>query len=339
MMHIKRSAFSENVFFYLALCLILFALGYGFFNNTANHLESDSDAMFYLFMAENGHSPDATDHRAGRILMPKMVSVVYKYLHGMVGSWDSLKFSFFVINSFFMILSIIFYQKICRFFGFSNLLIKVSGLIFITSFSSTNYFLRASVDPGEILFLAALTWLLLSNRLSFTPLIFIFGVANRETFLAVGIALFIADLTYEFFCAEKNSSQLFFKFFMLLISIFTGIVTHILVQYHVSGALITPFSSLQEFNSLPEWGENRSPIQELRRFLYVFFLPIASLFFLKLKLPMRILFHVSAVFLAIILGSWIASTSGTGLSRYLFTGAGFYLSMHIASCLLWNHDK
>lgn len=338
-MQLKRSILTESIFFYFFILFVLFTLGYSFFNNTANHLESDSDSVFYLFMAEHGYPPEASDHRAGRILIPKLTSILFNHLDGMLGSWDSLKFSFFVVNATFILISVIFYHMTMHRLGYTQSLIRISGLIFIVSFATTNYYIRGSVDPGEILFLAGLTWSLVANRLIFLPIIFILGVTNRETFLAVGAGLFMADLLYDFLSKEKNRKQFFAKFIMLIISVSAGALTHVLVQYYVSGEVNTPINSLQEFNGLPEWGEERSYFDEIRRFLYVFIVPITAILLSKLKLPRRILLHIAGLFATVMLGSWLASTSGTGLSRYLFAGTGFYFSMCIASLCLGRYEK
>ena len=339
MLRSKYNALYLNVFFYFALSLILFSLGYSFFNNTSNHLEHDTDAAFYLYMVEHAHSPDITDHRSGRILVPELVSIVFKYLNGNVGTWDSLKFSFFSVNAAFMLASIAIYHKILLHLGYLNSHIKVSALIYLVSFASSNYYIKGSVDSGEVLFLAALSWSLLTNRLFFIPIIFILGVTNRETFLAVGLGLTVVDLIYDISTKEKNQKQLFIKCLVIIVSALSGAVTHILVQYNISGDLITPLNSMKKFDDLPTWGSERSYSGEIRRFLYVFLLPIAATLLSNFKLPKRILLHMAGIFMTVIFGSWIASTSGTGLSRYLFAGTGFYFSMYIASLFLDDYKK
>ena len=97
-----------------------------------------------------------------------------------------------------------------RSFDYSDALIKIAALLYVSSFASTNYFIRGSVDPGEIFFLAALTFSLLTNRLGFTPFIFVLGMSNRETFLAVGTLMFFADMLYDYFWKKNTSNQYVF---------------------------------------------------------------------------------------------------------------------------------
>ena len=334
-----RVLYTDNLFFYFIISFVLFGLGYSFFNDVSNYLDSNSDAAFYLFVVENGYPPDDTDHRAGRILIPKLVSIIYHYSQDLVGSWDPSKFSFFVVNSLFIILSIVLYRKIMRSFDYSDKLIKIAALLYVSSFASTNYFIRGSVDPGEIFFLAALTFSLLTNRLGFTPFIFVLGVSNRETFLAVGTVMFFADMLYDYFWKKVPLISMFFKLAMLCVSIIAAIATHIGIQFYIVGDFITPLNSFNKFNDLPEWQNSRSIVEEVRRFLYVFLVPIVCFFLSPVKLPVRIVLHLVAVSSIVLFGSFIASTSGTGLSRYLFSGAGFYLSLMVASCIFPTENK
>lgn len=329
----KPLLLGELLFLYIVLSIVLFSSGYSFFNSTSNYIDINSDAAFYIFSIENGYPPALDDHRAGRILVPELASTFYIYSKGMVGSWDAAKFSFFVINALLLLIAVGFYHNIMRFYGYSNQIIQMSALIFVTSFGTTNYFLRGLVDSGEVLFLAVLTWGVLKNKLYVVPLVFIFGVLNRETFLALGLVLLFGDLIHNFFVDRKFSKQIILKLLALILSALCGAVTHVVIQYYVSGDLITPFTSFQKFDALPKWGENRFFVTELRRFLYVFLLPIFSIIFFRIKLPTRMVFHIFSLSAAIFFGSWVASTSGTGLSRYLFTGIGFYLSIYVATCL------
>lgn len=330
----KLLLYKDNLFFYFLLSIFIFGIGYTFFNNASNYLDSNSDAAFYLFSIENGFSVDENDHRGGRILIPKLVSIAHGLLNGNVGTWDSLKFSFFIINSLFLILAVAAYHKILWIFGYSNSLIRVAAILFLSSFASANYFLRGSIDPGETLFLASLTLTLLLNRIRLTPLIFALGILNRETFLAVGTALFFADILYDYHWRKIPLKRLSPKLIFLCLSMFTAVVAHIGVKLYATGGLSTPIDTFNRLNNLPEWDGNRSLLEEARRFLYVFLIPIVCTFFSPVKLPNRIVLHILAMSTVILFGSWVVSTSGTGLSRYLYSASGFYLSLIVASCIV-----
>ena len=326
-------AWKNNLFFYFLLSTLLFGMGYTFFNNVSNYLDSTSDAAFYLFYIENGFSVDENDHRGSRILVPKLVSIIYGLCNGNVGSWDSLKFSFFIINSLFLILSVAAYHKILRIFGYSDSLIRVAAILFLSSFASANYFLRGSVDPGEILFLAALTLTLLLNKIQLTPLIFALGMLNRETFLATGTALFFADILYDYYWKKTPLTRLSPKLICLCLSMLAAAAAHIGVKFYITGGFSTPIDTFNKLDNLPEWQDGRSLLEETRRFLYVFLIPTACTFFSPVKLPSRIVLHIFVMSIVVLFGSWVVSTSGTGLSRYLYSASGFYLSLMVASCI------
>jgi hypothetical protein len=232
-----------------------------------------------------------------------------------------------------LILSVGVYHKILRIFGYSEALIRVAAILFISSFASANYFLRGSIDPGETLFLALLTLMLLHNTIRWTPLIFALGMLNRETFLAVGTALFFADILYDHYWKKIPLTRLSPKLICLCLSILVAVATHISAKFYITGEFNTPVDTFNKLNNLPEWQNGRSLLEEARRFLYVFLIPIVCVLFSPVKLPNRIVLQIFFMSIVILFGSWAASTSGTGLSRYLYSASGFYLSLLAASCV------
>jgi hypothetical protein len=321
----------ELTFFYFFLSISLFGLGYTFFNNVENHLDSQSDAAFYLALVTNDFNFDDGTHRNGRLAVLKIVSIVHGWIEGHLGSWDSLKFSFFAVNALLMITAVAAFHKTLQIFGYPETLIRVAAIIHISSFASVNYFLRGAVDLGETVCLAALTLLLVSNQIRKIPLIFALGAFNRETFLAVGTALFFADILYEYYWEKKSLKALWPKLICFVLSVFTAVAVHVGVNIYVTGVAITPIETFNKLNDLPEWGSSRSLLEEVRRFLYVFLIPIVCIFFSPVKLPKRLVIQILFMCTVILFGSWIVSTSGTGLSRYLYSATGFYFSLMIAS--------
>ena len=326
-----------EVLFYFLMACILFSAGYSFFSDGNQLIDQNKDVAVYVQLVVAPHEVDWSDHRSTRFLIPFLATGVYEIVRGGLGTWSEARFSLFCVDALFILCSIFCYQRLFSIYRFDKHIFRVAGLIFVSSFATVNHMVEGLVDAGELFFCAVLMLCLTLKKHHFIPLIFVFGVLNRETFLAVGMAIIASEILYR--VSTNDRKLLITSMLTLSASFIFGFVTFIILKGTLTGSYVTPIAAFNSFNELPEWGEASSISKELRRFMYVF-LPIVVVGgWTVLKLPKQLLFHLSGAVLAILFGGYIASTSGTGLSRYLFSTIGFATSLLMAQIIMNGYNR
>ena len=311
---------------------VLFLINAGLGYPTLNRYDPRAavpDAAIYAQMALKGPSAVNT-HLRFRVLVPQLARGVFAIARGHTGSWDSLMFSFLVVNAFFVTATAYLLLRIGRDIVRENSAALLATSLYLLNFAIANVHLAALVDGAEACLLMAVVASMFYKRWYLLPLWGIVGTLAKESFVPCSIAMAGA---WWMASAEKRNRR---AALWIGITAAAEILTLVVLHSMVSGGATSIWSFAVSMNSPTGYLPNlwHSLIDRNSWYILVWLLPLG---FAGTRRVPREWKAASAVGVAVAVGlNAYHSTvggGGGGLGRYVFDIAGPLLSLAAAAFL------
>ena len=227
----------------LALCWLLFfavclGLGYatlGRFDprNTAGL----TDSIVYSRLVSS--EPVMARDLRFRLLVPYLSKPFFLLSQTLLGTEKAALLSLLITNSFFCAVAACFLAAIGSRLDIDWSTALLSSCLYLLSFGVVNSQLAGLVDSAEACFLLAVTWSLLSNKLTLLPLWAALGAMAKETFVPLASVLSLV----WWFIAYRGRAQTKSDLAWVLSIGIVGLVTVTIVRFTVAGQLMWPWQT------------------------------------------------------------------------------------------------
>lgn len=300
--------------FFIFICHIFFSIGYSNIKIKSSDLKLiDDDAYIYRNIAENGVSEYYNDHRSSRILVPGLSYAVSKI------NFFGAKFNTPGSNIFFVSSVLSFLSLISLFYlgtlYFDQKTALIASILFMLSFSMSNYMFMGYPDSAEFLLSTLLFISLAIKRYWYIIPLFIIAAFNRESFILFSLPLLIM---WSIFFVEKDKKNKFL--FVILISSLLFMFILVSVKLFLQGSPDTFSDQLISWINFEKFFMYFSG-NHIRMFLYpmLFLLPLGIIGSMKRK---ELFFSTILICLVYFLVGGLFIGSGAAVGRYLFSSAG-----------------
>jgi hypothetical protein len=225
----------------LALCWLLFfsvclGLGYaGLGRYDPRDTPGLTDSVIYSRLV-SGEPVMARDLRF-RLLVPYLSKPFFVVGQSLFGVKKTALLSLLITNSFFCAVTACLLAGIGSRLGIDWATALLASCLYLLSFAVANIQLAGLVDSTETCFLLAVTWSLLTNRLTLLPVWAVLGALAKETFVPLAIVLALV----WWLIAYRERMQTKRDLVWILSVGFVGVLTVTLVRFAVSGQLIWPW--------------------------------------------------------------------------------------------------
>lgn len=302
--------------------LIRFGLGYPILNRyDPGKISGTFDAAGYC--AEVTGPLNIASYRP---FVPALAKPFYWMAKGRIASWDPALFGMLMATSLLTAATAIVIVAIGLRSRLSYSTSLVAAMLFLVNFAVPNWSLAAYVDSGEALFLAMVTWSLLSARWYLLPLWAIPGSLSKETF-----APFAVIFAFAWWLSERPLRARHLIWVLALAAL-------------AGAAVLLSFSSGGFFHGAPQYASEMADYSKVgffaallhnltaREFWYTF-IWLLPLGLIRLRQMDRrwIWSTVAAFLLALLFGAYNNALGNT--SRALFNIAGPLLSLSAAAFL------
>ncbi len=302
---------TKLIYVYLTIFGLVLALFYYFFQPFVEYQNSplaDSNKYEKIYEYFRGGSVDY------HIKFPFNSRVLIPFLAAQLCS-DNINFNFFIVNSIFAVLSILFIYKIMDFYQIDGKIILLSVLWISLHWAGPfrqNAFNPVNVDLPmyclEVMFLL----LFLHKKYVFLLGLSLISISIKEVFLALSI-IFCAIALLDRFVTRNNS----YSIYWMLVIVIAGIIFKVgldalFPSNNDSHALFTIFYALQDFINHP---------LNILRWLLAFFTVFAAFSFSfrisDLRIQQRRIDHISILFIVSIFMMLLSFLGGRDYTRLI----------------------
>jgi hypothetical protein len=228
---------------HLALCWLLFfavCLGFGYAGlgryDPRNTLGL-TDSIIYSRLV-SGEPVMARDLRF-RLLVPYLSKPFFLLGQSLFGVEKAVLLSLLITNSLFCAVTACLLAEIGSRLNIDWATALLASCLFLLSFAVVNNQLAGLVDSAETCFLLAVSWSLLSNRLTLLPVWPVLGAMAKKTFVPLATVLTVA----WWFVAYRERVQTKRDLIWILSIGVVGFLTVTLVRFTVAGQLMWPWQT------------------------------------------------------------------------------------------------
>jgi uncharacterized membrane protein len=180
--------------FYLVSC----GLGYAALKRyDPRRADGLSDTAFYYQSVVNDPRELGRENIRSRLLVPVVAKPIYWIARRYLSSIDPALFALLLVNSFFCALTATILVSLGQRIFEGPAVALLGGALYLLSFAIANFYVAGMVDSAEACLLVGMTWLLLSNKWSWLPLLGAVAAVAKETFLPLGAVFALGWLLAE----------------------------------------------------------------------------------------------------------------------------------------------
>lgn len=313
---------------WLLFFLISAGLGYSTLNryNPRNQLH---DAAVYAQLATSDSAAIHDQFRL-RILVPFLAHALYRITPAHTGTWDSLMFSFLVVNSWFVATTAFLLCVVGSTLLANGSVPLLGATLYLLNFAITNLQLAALVDAAEACLLMAVVAAMFYERWFLLPVIGAVGALAKESFVPFSVAMTIA----WWFMSQGRRSRTKLAWIGALVIV--EVLTLIILQSSISGQMIWPWTFLRNMDSPTSYGSNliHSLVDRNSWYILIWLLPLGLAGIKPFPQPWKAA-ALAASLMALALNAYHSTVAGGGggIGRYIFDVAGPLLSLSAASFL------
>ena len=227
----------------LALCWLLFfavclGLGYAALGRyDPRNTPGLTDSIVYSRLV-SGDPVMARDLRF-RLLVPYLSKPFFFLGQTLFAREKAALLSLLITNSFFCAVTACLLAQIGGQLNIDWPTALLGACLYLLSFAVVNIQLAGLVDSAETCFLLAVTWSLLSHRLTLLPLWAVLGAAAKETFVPLAAVLSFV----WWFIAYREREQTKRDLVWILSIAVVGILTVSVIRFNVTGQLMWPWKT------------------------------------------------------------------------------------------------
>jgi hypothetical protein len=308
--------------------LISAGLGYPTLNRY-DPRKSLPDAAVYSQLATAG--PSAVEgHLRFRVLVPLLTRQVMEIAAGHTGTWDSVMFSFLLVNASFVATTAYLTLRLGEKFLQSRSVALLGATLYLLNFAVANLQLAALVDAAEACLLMAVVASMFYGTSILLPLWGIVGTLAKESFVPFSIVM---ALGWWFSSGERRSRR---ALFCVLAMIAAEVVTLTALQSRISGRTVLPWNFAASMKSPTNYGMNllHSFVDRNSWYILIWLLPLGLVGIKRLPRPWVVAAGVGTI-TALLLNAYHSTVGGGGggIGRYIFDVTGPLLSLAAASFL------
>jgi len=174
----------QYVLLWFLFFLISAGLGYAALRRyDPRHTDSLSDtSLYYQLVIGDPRNLDREIAR-GRLLVPFVAKPFYWVARNRLKSVDPVLFGLLVSNSIFCALTATILFAVAERVVLDRAVALLAATLYLLSFAIPNFYLAGMVDSSEACLMVVLTWLLLTDKWRWLPLLGLIGALAKETFL------------------------------------------------------------------------------------------------------------------------------------------------------------
>ena len=188
----------HHALFLFLFFLISCGLGYPALKRyDPRRIDGLSDTALYYQLVVGNPRNLVRENMRGRLLVPFVAKPIYWVARNRLKSIDPALFGLLLANSFFCSLTATLLVSVGLRIVANQATALLGATLYLLSFAISNFYVAAMVDSSEACLMVALTWLLLSNRWRWLPLLGVVGAVAKETFLPLGAMFALGWLFME----------------------------------------------------------------------------------------------------------------------------------------------